>query len=82
MLNAAVSQEVSWASFLPKEKTYLEYLSEVIFYAVTEFSPRLGYEQFIVPGKDYNESCEIRHKFARDLIVVKGMFGLAFSRGS
>ena len=75
-LESKISKKHSWASFLDKHETYLNYLSEVIFYAVTKFSPKIGYEDFIAPGKNYEESCKFCSDFFREITAIKELFEL------
>ncbi len=75
-LDTPVSRELSHASLLDKHEIYLNYLSEIIFYAVTKFSPKIGYEDFIAPGKNYEESCKFCSDFFREITAIKELFEL------
>lgn len=57
-------------------KTNLDYLVEVMFMSLTSSSYVIGYQHFIAPGKNYEESCEFCGKFFEDFILVKRLFGL------
>lgn len=56
--------------------SYLKYLKRVIFYALSEENPPLGFEQFIAPGMEFSSSYNFCTNFRKDFEKIEKLFGL------
>jgi hypothetical protein len=63
------------------EKTYLDYLSTIIFHALSNQKIHVNLQSFILPG-NYEEGNKLFMKYYKDFIYIENFFGINYRQAT